>query len=74
MFKCVWPFTSFVSEKKAAIVFKTRLSLKEKKKAKGFLTHGRRENVAGGMGERCKSRNLNKTNIFNHEVGEMHTL
>ena len=73
MFKCVWPCTSFVSEKKATIVFKTKLSLKEKK-AKGFVTRGRRENVARGMGERCKSRNLNKTNIFNHEVGEMYTI
>ena len=40
---------------KAATVFKTRLSLKEK--VKGFLTCRRRENAAGGLGS-----------IVNHEI------
>ena len=72
-----------MSQKKAATVFKTRLGLKGK--ATGLLTRRRRENAAGGLGAAIsikfcsllttlsllQSRNLNKTNIFNHKTGEM---
>lgn len=70
-----WDWLSgFISEKRAATVLKRRLSLKEK--AEFFLMCHRPRNAAVGLGAiiLISSRNLNKTNIFNCETGEIHVI
>ena len=68
-------FSGFISEKKAATVFETTLSLKEIAEA-GDLGAAARPPAVPRQSQELRNNHeiLERTKIFNHEAGEIHAI